>query len=154
MLVGLLVQNDGKISIPGLPTPEATTQTQKTVSIDDKIVKVELADTKELREQGLGGKSFLDENSGMLFVFDDKNVTPGFWMKGMLIPLDIIWIANGKIVHIDHSAQAPKAGEPDSQLKIYPAPQPIDYVLEVNAGFTEKNNILKGDSVNVSKALP
>lgn len=153
VLVGLLVQNDGNISIPGLPTPQAAAQIQRTVSIDDKIIQVEVANTKDAREAGLSQRATLDQNSGMLFVFDDKGVSPEFWMKGMLIPLDIIWVSNGKVVHIDHNAQVPKNGTPDSQLKVYSAPQPVDYVLEVNAGYTATNNILEGDSISVASAL-
>ena len=84
----------------------------------------------------------------MLFVFETKNVTPSFWMKDMQIPLDLIWIKDGKIVKIDKNAPVEK-DVPDNKLKIYSAGSPIDYVLEVNAGYSEKNIIGEGSSVEV-----
>ena len=67
----------------------------------------------------------------------------------MLIPLDIIWIGNGKIVKIDENVPAPVAGTSDSKLLNYSPGSPIDYVLEVNAGFSDKNNFKVGDLVIV-----
>src|SRR3989344_7332267 len=64
----------------------------KYVKIAGQEVKVELALTPEEQTQGFSGRSGLGENEGMLFVFD----TPGkygFWMKDMLFPIDIIWLA-------------------------------------------------------------
>ena len=83
----------------------------------------------------------------MLFTFDPQNVTPGFWMKEMLIPIDIIWIEGGHVVKIDKNVEAPKENTPDSELKIYTPDTPIDYVLEVNAGFSDKNSIKVTDTV-------
>ena len=86
----------------------------------------------------------------MLFVFDNKQITPVFWMKDMQIPLDIIWIGSGKIVKIDENVPAPVAGTPDTKLTNYSSGSPIDYVLEVNSGFSGKNKIKAGDSVDLS----
>lgn len=118
---------------------------QKIVTIGSKNINIEIADTNELREKGLGGRSTLPENNGMLFVFDSKPVMVNFWMKDMLMPIDIIWIANNKITKIDKNVPFYPAGTPDNQLKVYGPSSPIDYVLEVNSGFSAKNNIKVGD---------
>ena len=89
----------------------------------------------------------------MLFVFDAQNVTPVFWMKDMLIPIDIIWINDGKIVKIDTNLQPPKKGTLDKDLTTYGAGQPVDYVLEVSAGFSFKNKLEIGDNVNLTEVL-
>ncbi|MDP1710262.1 MAG: DUF192 domain-containing protein [bacterium] len=140
-LVGYFYKNPQKINIP---TP------QKNVKIAEVDIPVELADTNEKRTNGLSGKSSLEKESGMLFVFEKKVVAPTFWMKDMLIPLDIIWIGNGKIVKIDKNVPAPVAETPDTKLVNYSPGTPIDYVLEVNAGFSDKNNFKVGDSVDLS----
>lgn len=150
ILVGLLVKNSGNINIPGLPTPAPASLETKTIKVDNTLVNVEVANTESSREKGLGGRNSLAENSGMLFVFDSKGVTVGFWMKDMLIPLDMIWISEGKVVKIDKNIPAPAAGIPDDKLTVYNPGQPVDYVLEVNAGFSDKNNIKVGDSVDLS----
>jgi uncharacterized membrane protein (UPF0127 family) len=71
-------------------------------------------------------------------------------MKDMRFAIDIIWIDDEKIVQIDKAIQPPEEGTPDEELILYTVNQPIDYVLEVNAGFVEKNNIEKGDPVDLS----
>src|SRR3989338_4624811 len=127
----------------------------KYVKIGDVKIKVELAITPEARAQGLSGRPSLSENEGVLFVFD-KPDKYSFWMKNMNFPIDIIWIgparppgwsgAGGedmKIVYIKKKALPelyPEQYGPDKDAK---------YVLEVVAGFSDKNNIKVGDKVEV-----
>ncbi|MGA2910675.1 MAG: DUF192 domain-containing protein [Candidatus Microgenomates bacterium] len=125
-------------------------QVQKTVTIASKAINVEVADTPAERAQGLSGRSSLAADSGMLFVFETKAVTPIFWMKDMLIPLDFIWIGGGRVVRIDKNVPFPAPGTPDANLKTYTAGEPIDYVLEVNGGFSDTNSIKVGDPVTLS----
>lgn len=140
--------------------PAFTTQTQtttgsgkKVVGIGNSQIEVTLAATTAKRSKGLSGVESLGENEGMLFVFEKENQTSPFWMKGMLIPIDIIWINDGKVSEITDSAQPPQAGIKDKDLKLFVPDDPYDYVLEVNAGFSQKNNIKVGDNVDLSKAL-
>jgi len=152
VLVGLFVKNSGNIKIPGL-TPEVPTLTKVDIKVGDKAVSVEVADTEAKRERGLSGRTSLDENSGMLFVFDSKHTVANFWMKGMLIPLDFLWIRDGKVIKIDKNIQPAATGTSDSDLKIYSPGQPIDYVLEMNAGYADKNGVKIETSVDLSNAL-
>lgn len=124
--------------------------TVKQIKVGSTTIKVEVADTPEKRTKGLSGRNSMDFNSGMLFVFENKGITPVFWMKDMLFPLDLIWIANGKIVKIDKNLPAPKNNTEDKELPTYKSNIPVDYVLEVNAGFTDKNNIKVGDSLDLT----
>jgi uncharacterized protein len=101
---------------------------------------VELADTRESREQGLSGRSELGEDRGLLMAFDQDG-SPQIWMKDMLFPLDIIWIgSNGTVVTLK------EAVEPcgDACIVFYPT-RPAKYVLEVNAGFCESHGLEEGD---------
>jgi len=134
VLVGLFVKNS---SAP------------KSLTIGEKVISIEIVKSQEARAKGLSERSTLGEETGMLFVFDSQDITPSFWMKDMLIPLDIIWINDGKVVKIDKAIPAPDKDTPDAQLKVYNPGQPIDYVLEVNSGFSDKNNLKIGDSVTL-----
>ena len=116
------------------------------VTIDDKEILVDVAKTAEEKARGLSGRLKLNENEGMLFIFDQKSQPP-FWMFDMNFPLDIIWISDDVIVDIDKNVPIPKPNTPDYQLPLYTPEKPINYVLEVNAGFCEKNSIEVGDSV-------
>lgn len=145
--VGLFVQKTGSINFSATqatPTPKPSV-----VTIGNQSIQVTLAKTREERTKGLSGTATLEVNSGMLFVFDSK-ANPVFWMKDMLIPLDIIWINNGKIVKIDKNVPIAKPGTPDSKLTTYSNSLPVDYVLEVNAGFADINNIKVGDQVDLT----
>jgi uncharacterized membrane protein (UPF0127 family) len=95
------------------------------VSID-----IEIADTPETQMKGLMGRSALDDNSGMLFVFE-KSEPQKFWMKNTLLPLDIIFIGeDGCIVNIAESA-APMS------TQYYRSEGPIKYAVEVRSGFAK-----------------
>lgn len=144
--VGIFLQKTSTFN-PASPVP---TQSKATVLIGDVSVSADVVKTQTDREKGLSGVKSLDINSGMLFIFDMPNSVSSFWMKGMLIPLDIIWIQGGKIIRIDKNAAVPDPNTPDNKLKIYSAGKPFDYVLEVNSGFTSSNSIKIGDSVTIS----
>ena len=129
--------------------PYTFSPTQKNVTINGKMIEVSVAGTADQRTKGLGGVTSLDANHGMLFVFPSNEVNPRFWMKDMLIPLDIIWIDNGKIVKIDKNVPPPSKGIPDAKLAVFSSTKPVSHVLEVSAGFSDQNSIKVGDSVQV-----
>ena len=164
VIVGLITKtNRGETTIlspylhinqMGVNTPAPTSLPNlKKIIIGNTTIMVSLANTPQTRQKGLSGVTNMPTNEGMLFVFDSKNLTPEmarFWMKDMKIPLDFIWISNGKVVEITPNVPAPASNTPDSQLKIYQPNENIDYVLEVNAGFAGKNNIKIGDPVDLT----
>lgn len=110
---------------------------------DSMIVKVELAQTDDQRRAGLSGRRSLGDYEGMLFVMDEVG-TYAFWMKDMLIPLDIIFVDSKYfIVDIKENVQPCGSGYCPS---IYPE-SPFLYVLEVNAGFAKSNKVVVGNSM-------
>ena len=58
---------------------------------------VELATTDQERARGLMYREAVNNNSGMLFIFNQPD-RHSFWMKNTLIPLDIIWLNDNKQV--------------------------------------------------------
>lgn len=99
-----------------------------TLTASSTTIAVMIAETPEEREHGLSGRTTLDADMGMLFVFDHPD-RYGFWMPNMLFPLDIIWIdANWRIVDI-----APGV-TPASYPLVFKPKSEAQYVLEVNAG--------------------
>jgi len=106
-------------------------------------VRVEIADSPKEWQQGLMFRERLDDGAGMLFV-GDKETMPAFWMKNMKFALDMIFIsADKKVVDIKQNFQPCMVENcPD-----YFSKAPARYILEVRAGFVEKNKISIGDSV-------
>ena len=127
-----------------LPQSRLTPESIRYVIIGGQRVKVDLAISKEAQAKGLGGRTGLPEGEGMLFVFD----IPGkrrFWMEGMKFPIDIIWITdNMQVVHIDRNAA------PESYPKTFGPDAYVKYVLEVPAGFSDKNNLKLGNRIQFS----
>ena len=113
------------------------------IAVDDVSLIVTYADTVEEREQGLSGVDQLDDREGKLFFFDQEDYY-GFWMKDMLIPIDIIWINNNlEVVHIEENVA------PDSFPAVYYPIEPARFVLEVNAFFADTFKIELGDRLDV-----
>ena len=142
-IVGLLTQ--GKLN-KYLPTPSSLPEAQKTITINNVDIKVTVAKTDIERSKGLSNITYLDPLSGMIFVFN-KNSKPTFWMKDTKIPLDFIWIDDNKVVEINKNVPT-ETNKSESELTRYPSSYPVDYVLEVNAGFTDKYDIKVGQSLS------
>jgi len=108
---------------------------------------VEIVDTPETRAQGLMFRESLGRWAGMLFVYEE----PGravFWMRNTLIPLDMIFVdPAGNVTHVHRDAvpldETPIDGG-DGVL----------YVLEVNAGVTERLGIGPGSQMRHPRVDP
>ena len=72
------------------------TQTKTKVTINNKNFNVFVAKTETEKQIGLYSKNKIDQNQGMLFLFDKPDFY-SFWMKKMNFPIDIIYIQNNKI---------------------------------------------------------
>jgi len=110
------------------------------ITINDKKIQVEIADTEVKREKGLSFHKPLASDEGMVFVFESP-ANYGFWMKDMTFDLDFIWIKNSKIVEITENVSH------NDQRKVYQPKLPVDQVLEVKAGFAKENDIRIGSGV-------
>lgn len=111
------------------------------VSIAGTEIKVDLAITQTEKAKGLSGRADLAEDEGMLFIFDYTTRHP-FWMKGMLLPIDMIWIdENGVIVYIAENAS------PESYPALFGTNVESKYVLEVVSGFAQRHGVVIGSKV-------
>jgi uncharacterized protein len=115
-----------------------------TNSIGEEVpVRVEIADTDAEWQTGLMGRTTLEGDAGMLFVFDQEQ-TLSFWMKDTLIPLSIAYIdAEGRIVDIQDMQPL------DDIPPQYVSAEPARYALEVNQGFFEERSVTVGDVVKL-----
>jgi hypothetical protein len=104
-------------------------------------IDVELAQDESQRQLGLMYRDTLAENQGMLFLFDNEEVR-AFWMKNTILSLDMIFVnARNEIVTI-HKYTTPYSEE------TYMSTKPAKYVLEVNAGYTDKRKVSVGDRIS------
>ena len=123
-----------------MPASDAT-HNQANIDIGGVRLKVQIADTPQLRERGLSGRSSSAPFDGMLFVFDEPST---LWMKGMLFPIDIIWITpDGRVADITEDAQ------PDSYPQKFHSISVAQYAVEVPSGFIGQHRITIGDRVSL-----
>jgi len=113
------------------------------IKINNKVIKVEIADNDMKRAMGFSGRENLPENQGMFFVYE-KSDYYSYWMKDMKFPLDFIWIEKGKVVGLTENVSTSNYPPPKHLVP----QEKVNAVLEVNAGFIKKNNIKVGDSVS------
>ena len=111
------------------------------IYINDMPMWVDVADSVKEIKTGLSGRTTLEIGQGMLFIFDKLDFY-GMWMKDMNFPIDIIWIDENLQI-IDIKTQVLQK----SYSEIFYPVQKALYVIEVNAGFSELNNIKIGDKV-------
>ena len=117
-----------------------TTDTN-TVQLDGQTINVTIASTDAERQLGLGGRSGLAPDEGMLFVFQSDGEY-GFWMKDMQFSIDMVWIsADKKIVYMAQNVS------PDTYPEDFVPTAPARYVLELPAGYATAHNVKVGDSV-------
>ena len=137
VLVNLVTKT---LSLP-FTTPKAT------ATIDGHTFHITVVKTEKDQEIGLSNRSSLPKNEGMLFPFPKPDYY-AFWMRNMKFPIDIIYIANKKIVTIYSDVAAPTNS--NVPLIIYKPNQPADTVLEINAGLVSQYHFKTGDSVSTS----
>jgi hypothetical protein len=109
------------------------------LTVNDIPVMAEVVSTPKKCYLGLSHRKKLPEGRGMLFLMN-KSERHAFCMRDMLISIDIIWIADGKVAGI-HNQVAP------SDKSSFRAPVPVRLVLEVPGGFTDRHGIKVGDPV-------
>lgn len=113
--------------------------------IEESYILLNIFVSEAEMTNGLSGTASLPPNTGALFVFEDKGYY-GIWMRNMNYPIDIAWIdEDRRIIHIENSVL------PETFPKVFYPPTKNKYVLEIGAGFFEKNNINIGDKLEFIK---
>jgi uncharacterized membrane protein (UPF0127 family) len=117
--------------------------------INQDIFKTKVLISDKEREKGMMGKTFNSGFSAALFVMNannnnnnNHNIRHSFWMAGCIIPLDIIFVKNGKITGIHHSCP-PCTSAPCRKYSGIG-----DYVIEMPGGTCKKMNIRRNAAVD------
>lgn len=99
----------------------------RTIDFEGKKLPVWVANDTFEQQLGLSDTFCLPPGQGLLFEFSQTEVQK-FWMKDMNYPIDIIWL-DDTLKEVGRVKNADPKNYPD----IYSSPQPVKYVLEVNA---------------------
>ena len=112
------------------------------IKVGSVVFRVDVADNFASRAQGLSGRTMLNGDQGMLFIFP----VPGpysFWMKGMNFPIDIIWISDKKVIGFAENVPVPSG----VSVSTVSPPGMVDQALEISAGLVKQRGIKVGDEV-------
>ena len=104
------------------------------------LLSIWVAHSVKEKARGLMYVRNMPEQSGMLFVYTESDQR-SMWMKNTYIPLDFIFIKNSETI-----SSIARNTEPLS-LKNIRSTEPVNYVLEINAGMTKKMGIVPNDKV-------
>ena len=98
------------------------------------------AETNKDRRQGLMHIEFMEENQGMLFVFNPPRRV-SMWMRNTPMSLDILFIdRNGKVINMEENTTP-------YSTKALSSGGTIRWVLEINSGLAKTKGIKTGDLV-------
>lgn len=113
----------------------------RTVQVGERVYTVEVATTEDDQRQGLAGRPEVDPGTGMLFLASRS--TQQVWGAGMLVAVDVVWIAGDEVAAVD--VLEPCTARDQSTCPRLTSPVPVDAVLEVPAG----SGIITGETVTL-----
>ena len=116
----------------------------KTTGDTIQKLDIEFAETTFERETGLMYRKSMNQNQGMLFLYDQE-APRAFYMKNTYIPLDIIYFGS------DSTAVSFQENAKPLDETPLPSAAPAQFILEINAGLVQEWNIEKGDKIDFSK---
>jgi uncharacterized protein len=110
----------------------------------NETIELEVTRTPEQQQMGLMYRSSLPKNRGMLFSFNPPTPTR-FWMKNTIIPLDLVFLRNGRIIAIFPNVPPCKADPCES----YGPASEIDQVIELVGGRAKELGLKVGDKIAI-----
>jgi len=133
------------------PTAEELKQGQKLpitaqAVMGEKMIKLEVAKTRQQQATGLMYRDQLPPNRGMLFPLEPPR-KPRFWMKNVKIPLDMIFLSDGEIRAIAQEVP-PCQSQP---CPTYGPDETIDQVIELKGGRAEQLGLEVGDTITIQE---
>ena len=105
--------------------------------IDNIKVRALIADTPGKRSVGLMGVKEMPDTQGLVAVFD-HSAKYGVWMKGMVMPIDIIWL-NDKYKIIDMKLNAQPCHV--VSCEVFMPSTDARYVLELSGGWMTRHGV-------------
>ncbi len=123
-----------------------------TVALKGRQFTVEIADDDAARARGLMFRERMDNDHGMLFIFESSE-PQAFWMRNTLIPLDIMYFDGDKRFVSAHY-RVPTCKHGGDRCPNYPSEGDARYVLELNAGVGAALALQPGDPLTLPESLP
>ncbi|UHD14404.1 DUF192 domain-containing protein [Thiocapsa bogorovii] len=118
--------------------------------VGSATILLEVARTPQERARGLMFRPTLPDDRGMLFPADPSRPIR-MWMKNVPVPLDLIFIYQGRVVAL--AEQVPPCVEA-SCPSYGPFKRAVDQVLELRAGRAAELGLRAGDPIRITDMAP
>lgn len=141
-----VVDNGSKIlaDVPGQIVKGQMLPISAEAKIAQQTIKLEVAQTPQQQAIGLMFRESLPSDRGMLFPFESPKIAR-FWMKNVLIPLDMVFIKGDRIVEIAVNVPPCKT----ESCPVYGPDALVDRVLELPGGKSQELGIKPGDAIAI-----
>jgi uncharacterized protein len=144
-----------------LPVNGGTTN----VTIKGKVYKLEVAADDVVRYKGLGGRTSIADDGGMIFAFPRSAWrVMGFVMRDCLVDIDILYLdGSGRVLTTyEMKAEPPRDPDPakgegkagdkengpyEARLKQYSSRYPCAFAVELKAGSIKQLGVKEGDKL-------
>jgi len=124
----------------------------ESVQIAGKTFHLEVAADPDTRFKGLSGRTHIEDDGGMLFVFDRPQPL-NFVMRDCPVEIDIIFLdGSGRVTATHHMLPDPRSpDETDEQyekrLKRYSSKFAAQFVIELKGGKLNEMTVREGDRI-------
>ncbi|MGB3491818.1 MAG: DUF192 domain-containing protein [Elainellaceae cyanobacterium] len=142
--------SDSSSEVTSLPSTSKQTQVGQRLSISAQVmlggemIDLEVATTPRQQAIGLMFRPEIPANQGMLFPFAPPRPV-NFWMRNVQVPLDMVFLRQGEIVAIAHSAPPCTT----ATCPTYGPDVPVDSVLELGGGRATELGLTEGDTIDI-----
>jgi len=139
---------------------EKTAENVERVTIKGETFFLELALDDETRFKGLSGRTHIEPDGGMLFVFPNASVRQ-FVMRDCFTDIDIIYLdGSGRVVAqhamVKEPPRGPGEGEVgeinrryENRLRRYSSRHPAQFVIELAPGSLDRLELSEGDRIDL-----
>ena len=152
---------DSQATPAALPVNGGTTN----VTIKGKVFKLDVAADDAVRYKGLGGRTSIADDGGMIFTFPRAAWrVMGFVMRDCPIDIDILYLdGSGRVLSTyEMKAEPPRDPDPakgegkpgeqnvgpyEARLKQYSSRFPCTFAVELKAGSIQKLGVKEGDKL-------
>lgn len=125
------------------------------VALSGRTFTLELAADHVSRTMGLGGRTSIPEDGGMLFVFERPDLR-AFVMRDCVVPIDIIFLDGAGNIVAMHQMVVEEPRRPDEtpqayelRMKRYPSRFNAQFVIELRGGMLDQLDLAVGDTVDL-----
>ena len=118
------------------------------VGMGDASIRAAVARTSGARGLGLMGRASLAAGEGMIFLYPSPS-DHSFWMKGCLISLDVLYVADDGTVLGMRTLPPPAPNATGEEMPRYLSPTPCRIVFEVAGGGAASRGVKSGSKLRL-----